>query len=226
MNFNNDNYFTKILLVDDHAILRQGIAMILGKQDDIKIVADLGSGEEALNYLKTNTPDIALIDIGLKDINGLELTEKIVTNYPNIPVLILSMQDEVDYCNKVLRSGAKGYIMKDEVAEKLTNAIKTVVDGNYYMSQRLMDYIIHQYIKYVSSPSCSKISIELLTDREAEIFNLIGNGMNTKQISTDLHISIKTVETHKYNIKDKLKLDNSMQLYQCARDWSYMTKTN
>lgn len=226
MNFNNDNYFTKILLVDDHAILRQGIAMILSKEDNFKIVSDLGSGEETLNYLKTNTPDIALIDIGLKDINGLELTEKIVTNYPNIPVLILSMQDEVDYCNKVLRSGAKGYIMKDEVAEKLTNAIKTVMDGQYYMSQRLMDYIIQEYIKYVSSPSSNKISIELLTDREAEIFSLIGNGMNTKQISTDLHISIKTVETHKYNIKDKLKFDNSMQLYQYARDWSHMTKNN
>ncbi len=225
MNFNNEDYLTKILLVDDHAILRQGIAMILNKQGNIKIVADLGSGEEALDYLKNNTPDIALIDIGLKDINGLELTEKIVTSYPNIPILILSMQDEIDYCNKVLRSGARGYIMKDEVADKLTNAIKIVMNGKYYVSERLMDYIIKEYIKYISS-SNHHIPIELLTEREAEIFGLIGDGMSTKQISTNLHISIKTVETHKYNIKDKLKFDNSMQLYQYARDWSHTTNTN
>ncbi len=207
----------RIFIVDDHPIVRRGLAQLINQEDDLVICGEADNAEAALEALKKVKPDLAIVDISLRGIDGFELTKLIRARFDNIPVLIVSMHDESLFAERALRVGARGYIMKQEAIEKMMEAIRKVLRGELYVSERVSANIVKRFVdgkaEGVSSPE------ELLSDREMEVFQLIGQGFGTRQIADQLHVSVKTVETYRANIKEKLNLKNATELMKHAVHW-------
>ncbi len=172
---------------------------------------------QALAAIKDNHPDIAVIDLSLSHTSGIELIKNIKPRYPGLPILVLSMHEESLYAERALRAGARGYIMKKEAPEKVIAAIRKVLEGGIYLSETMGDKLLNEFISRKSDTVSSPV--ELLSDRELEVFQLIGKGLGTRQIAEKLNISIKTVEVYRANIKEKLKLKSSAELVQHAIHW-------
>ena len=207
----------RILIVDDHPIVRQGLSMLINRNDDLLVCGHAADISEAMEAVRVLKPDMAIVDISLKDANGIELVKDIKAYDPELPVLILSMHDESLYAERALRAGAKGYIMKQEGTEKLISAIRAVLSGRIHISDRLTGRLIN---KMVSGPvETGGSPLETLSDRELEVFLLIGKGERTRQISSQLHLSPKTIETYRSHIKEKLNLGSSTELLQHAIQW-------
>jgi DNA-binding NarL/FixJ family response regulator len=208
---------TKVLLVDDHPIIRQGLGRLINAEADMMVCGEAEDAAKAFDAVGTLSPDIAVVDISLKGSNGIELTKNIKARYPSLPILVLSMHDESLYAERALRAGALGYIMKEEASEQVLVAIRKVLTGEIFLSDRMKSRMLQQMAsgraKVVSSP------IELLTDRELEVFRLIGEGRSTRQIAGQLHLSVRTVEAYREYIKAKLNLQNSTELIQHAFHW-------
>jgi DNA-binding NarL/FixJ family response regulator len=206
-----------IIIVDDHPIVRQGLADLINQEPDLAVVGQAEDAPEAMQTIRKIKPDIVIIDVSLKETSGIELIKDVKALDPNIPVLILSMHDESLYAERALRAGAKGYIMKQEATEKIVNAIRAVLKGQLYlsdkMSSRILRKIVGGGVEVESSP------IDRLSDRELEVFTLLGQGHGTRQISEQLHLSIKTIETYRSHIKEKLGLADSTELLQHAIQW-------
>jgi DNA-binding NarL/FixJ family response regulator len=172
---------------------------------------------EALAKITENKPDLVIADISLKTTHGLELVKDLQARYPELPVLILSMHDESLYAERVLRAGAKGYITKQEATKKILPAIRQVLSGQIYISEKMASRMVHKMV--LGRAQEQKSPIERLTDRELEVFQLIGAGQGTRRIAAELHLGIKTVESYRARIKEKLKLEDGTQLLQQAIQW-------
>jgi DNA-binding NarL/FixJ family response regulator len=205
---------TRIFIVDDHPIVRQGLTQLINLEDDMTVVGDAADAAGAAHGITKMKPDLALVDISLKGISGIELTKTILSDHPNMSVLIISMYDESLYVERALKAGAKGYIMKDEATDHVANAIRKVLGGDIYVSDTWRNKLVHKFIHGNISRDAS--STEILSDRELEVLQLIGQGYSTRRIATELYLSVKTIDSHYANIKNKLDLNNSHELIQYA----------
>ena len=204
----------RIFVVDDHPIVRQGLAQLINSEPDLTVS---GQGEDAygsLRAIKENKPDLCLVDVSLKDSDGIELLKELKAQAPDLPVLILSMHDESLYAERALRAGAKGYIMKQEAPQTLLGAIRKVLGGEVYVSDRMGATLLQRMVG--SKKSQGALPMDRLTDRELEIFRMIGGGMSVKDIADKLFLSTKTVEAHREHIKEKLNLKSSAELLRFA----------
>jgi DNA-binding NarL/FixJ family response regulator len=208
--------------VDDHPIVRQGLALLINREPDLAVCGDAEEAHSALRLIEAMRPDLAVVDISLNGPDGLDLLKAIRTCDPNLPVLILSMLDELLYAERALRAGASGYIMKQEATEKVLVAIRRILDGQIYLSDRMANKMLHRFVR--DAPLRDPSPIADLSDRELEVFRLIGGGHGTRQIAEELHISVKTVESYQAHIKEKLLLRNSRELVQRAVQWTMSEK--
>jgi DNA-binding NarL/FixJ family response regulator len=212
-----------VFVVDDHPLLRQGLALLINREKDLEVCGEAEEAQTAMREIAAKKPNILIADISLNGPDGLELLKNIRALYPSLPVLILSMHDESIYAERALRARANGYIMKQEATEKVLVAVRRILGGDIYLSDRMANKLLHQYISGGSADMNSRLSA--LSDRELEVFRLIGEGCSTRQIAEKLHLSIKTVETYQAHIKDKLSLHSGRELVQHAIQASITEKT-
>jgi DNA-binding NarL/FixJ family response regulator len=212
----------RILVVDDHPIVRQGLTLLINRENDLMVCGEAEDAKTAMQSIASAKPDILVVDISLNGPDGLDLLKDIRTRYPELPVLILSMHDESIYAERALRAGAQGYIMKQEASEKVLLALRRILSNEIYVSERISNRMLQRFIggAVQSRPS----SVADLTDRELEVFRLIGEGHSTRQIAEQLHISVKTVESYQAHIKEKLSLRSARELMQHAIQWNLNEK--
>lgn len=207
----------QIMLVDDHALLRHGMAMLIDAEPDMQVIAEASDSAETLAFLKKKpVVDIILVDISLKTISGLEVIKSIHLLMPELPVLVVSMHDESVYAERALHAGARGYVMKQEPGENLIMAIREVLNGNVFLSKAMQTKLLNRVASGNNKP---EIAINSLTPSEFEVLHLIGKGHNTQEIAKLLNRSIKTIETHRFNIRSKLNLKDSADLIRYATRW-------
>jgi len=208
----------KILIVDDHPLFREGLIEYLEKQADLVCCGEAGDAQGAMRALATQKPDLAILDISLKNSSGIELTKNIKTQFPDLPILILSLQEEGVYAGIALRAGANGYLTKQEAPEKVLVAIRQLLAGGIYLSEAVTHRILRQQMNGQEQRLAAPVAN--LSDREWEIFRLLGEWKGTREIAGQLGLSIKTVEFYRERVKAKLKLGNSMELLQAATHWT------
>lgn len=208
---------SRVLVVDDHPIVRQGIAQLINREDDLAVCCEAGDAEQALEELARRPCDIAIVDMSLPGISGIELIKTLRVRHPALPILVISMHDESLYAERALRAGARGYIMKQEATEKVLTAIRRILHGETYVSDRMHAKILQRIIDNRSETPASPVSH--LSDKEIEILRLIGMGLGTSDIARELNRSVKTVEAHRANIKEKLDLKTATELVRFAVQW-------
>lgn len=213
---------TKVFLVDDHPLVREWLSQLIQREADLSVCGEAEDTQEALQKIESTKPDIVIADISLKTTHGLELVKDLQARLPSLPVLVLSMHDESLYAERVLRAGAKGYITKQEATKKILLAIRQVLAGQIYISEKMASRMVHKMV--LGRAEEQKSPIERLTDRELEVFQLIGCGQGTRRIASELHLGIKTVESYRARIKEKLKLEDGTQLLQQAIQWVHSLK--
>jgi DNA-binding NarL/FixJ family response regulator len=211
----------KVFLIDDHPIVRQGLALFIDREPDLMVCGEADSATSALQAIREAAPDFVVLDISLDGPDGLELLKTLRVRYPNLPVLVLSMHDEAVYAERALRAGANGYIMKQEATERVLTAIRHILSGDVYLSDRLTKRMLQQFVNGSVSP---RDPLAKLSDRELEVYRLIGAGHGTRQIADELHVSTKTIESYQAHIKEKLALRNARELVQHAVEWSVNAK--
>lgn len=207
-----------VIIIDDHPLFSRGLAQLIETQESFKVSGMAKNRNEALELLGKVTPDLAIVDLNLGQEDGLELIKDIVIIHPKTKILVLSMHDERFYAERALKAGAKGYIMKEEAETQVIDAIKTVVKGDIYLSEAEKKRINNDISQEASKESFDLIST--LSDRQLQIFTLIGKGIGTVEIANKLNLSIKTIDTHKENIKAKLHCASSGELRQMAIEWT------
>lgn len=216
-NKSNENK-KKILVVDDHPIVREGLADLINKEKDIVVCGSTEDIPQTMQAVKKLKPDLVTVDISLGDVSGLELIGNIRDSFPSLPILALSMHQDVFYAELAIRAGAKGYITKKEATKKVITAIRQVLEGRLYLDENMKDKMLYGLICNSKSEATSS-PINRLTNREREVFSLLGEGKGTRQIAEQLYLSMKTVETYRSRIKEKLNLTNSSELLQYAFQW-------
>ena len=211
------NLKKRVVLVDDHPMMRQGLAQLINQQKDLAVCCESGGAAEAMKLIDSSKPDLAIVDVSLEGSSGLELIKDLQALHPEVPVLVMSMHDELLYAERLLRAGARGYVMKQAGGETVLAAIRRVLSGQVYLSEKmsakLLDSLTGRRPRGSSSP------IEKLSDREFEIFELLGQGKSTREIAIQLHLSPKTVDVHRGHIKQKLELKDSTSLIRHAVRW-------
>jgi DNA-binding NarL/FixJ family response regulator len=208
----------KVLIVDDHRVVCEGLAYLLRQQDEFVVTECAGSYEETMRVLRQIPPDIAVVDISLGNMSGLDLIKTLQCEFPQVLILVLSMHDESLYAERCLHAGAKGYIMKSEGHEKIIEGIYQVLAGKTYVSEAVREQVWQQAVN--RPKTASRPPEERLTDREVEVYTLIGQGMATQQIAAGLHLSPKTIQTYRNNIKEKLGIQTSAELVHRAVIWN------
>jgi DNA-binding NarL/FixJ family response regulator len=208
---------TRILLVDDHAVVRYGIAQLINRQADLVVCGEEEDAANALAAIGKVNPDLVIADISLKDSSGLELMRNIKAQYSKLPVLVVSAHDESIYAEIAFRAGALGYLMKAEALDKIIMAVRRVLSGNVYVSEALAARMLQQQIS--GKTDIHESPVKQLSDRELEVFQLIGQWKKTSEIAQELHLSIKTIEYYREQIKHKLGLKSSSELTQHATAW-------
>lgn len=201
----------KIIIADDHAMIRNGVRALLSKNKDFVVVSEAGSGSETIEMFNEHKPDLVILDISLGDMSGMEVTEKILSQHPDAKVLILSMYDDEDYISKCIESGVKGYVVKNESGNELEYAVKTVLKGQTYFSHHVQQVIFKNYSTHVSKPKSVEPELKFTT-REVEIIKLISEGLTSHEMAEKLFISPRTVETHRANLIKKTGVKNSVEL--------------
>ncbi|MCA9396875.1 MAG: response regulator transcription factor, partial [Candidatus Omnitrophica bacterium] len=196
----------QILIVDDHPLYRKGLTEYINEEHDFNVCGEASDSTEAMEAIKNLKPDAVTLDISLQGPNGVDVVKSIKARYGELPVLIVSMHDESLYAERVLRAGAKGYVMKSEAADKILTALRRILKGQIYLSESMTDKMLEKQVRGIPKDVSS---VESLSDRELEVFQLIGQGETTNNIAKKLHLSVKTVETYRANIKNKLNLSNS-----------------
>ncbi len=207
----------KVLLVDDHAVVRDGLAQLISREPDITVCGEASSAEEALTAVMKFQPDLAIVDISLGGVDGIELIKNLKAIRPLVALLVLSMHDEARYAERALRAGASGYVMKREARDRILEAIRAVLRGEDYVSERLQKSIVHQYLHAAGGEQ--KSPIDRLSDRELEVLTLLGKGLSSKDIADRLHLSQKTVDSHRTHLKEKLDLSGAPELIRFAFEW-------
>lgn len=206
-----------VLIVDDHPFMRRGLAQIINDMLETSICEEASGVAEALERIRLHCPDVVVVDISLGDGNGLELTKDIKAHWPDVKVLVTSMHDESLFAERALRAGALGYVSKSDDVDRFIAAFRRVLGGQVYLSQRMTDRLLTQVVG--GTDEATRSPLERLSDRELEVFEMIGHGLGTKQIAAKLDLSRKTVETYREHIKTKLGLANGTELTQHAVQW-------
>lgn len=208
----------KILIVDDHPILRKGLAMVIDQEPDLVVAGEAEDVPTGLEMIEAISPDIVIVDLSLPGVDGIELIKTMKLRYKDLPALVVSMHDETLYAERALRAGARGYIMKQEAVDKVLIAIRKVLKGEIFVSDRITTKMVETLIsgdaKGASTP------LDLLSNRELTVFRLIGQGFKTSQIADKLHLSVKTIESYRSHIKEKLRLSTGTDLMKCAIQWA------
>jgi DNA-binding NarL/FixJ family response regulator len=206
-----------VLIVDDHPIVRQGLAQLISQEEDLEVCGQAEDAHQALHAVREHAPDLVVADISLKETSGMDLLKDLRIQHPELPVLMLSMHDEAVYAERALRAGARGYIMKQEATERVVTAIRRVLAGDVYVS----DGMAARMVSKLASPGrrAGGSPVDGLSDRELEVFRFIGEGHGTRQIAERLHLSIKTIETYRAHIKEKLDLKDATELLRAAIEW-------
>ncbi len=207
-----------VFLVDDHPVMRYGLVHLIRNEDDLDVAGEAGSAAEAVSLLPQLNPDLVILDLSLPDRNGLELIKDLTALLPETGILVVSMHDETLFAERALRAGARGYVMKEEAAEKLVSAIRSVLDGRVFVSQSVSSRILDALTRKGEPGPAS--SIERLSDRELEVFQLIGQGIPSRDIASNLRISIRTVDAHRAHIREKLGLRDGNDLIRQAVRWT------
>ncbi len=205
---------TRILLADDHRIIREGLRSLLQKQSDMEVVEEAQDGITAVRLAEKLHPDIVIMDIGMPDLNGIEAARQIVTRVKNVKVIALSMHSDKRFVLEMLKAGASGYMLKDCAFEELVNAIRTVSSGQIYLSQRVTGVVVNEYLR--SQAVSDSTAYSLLSGREREVLQLLAEGKTTRNIASSLHVSTKTVESHRQQIMEKLNLRSVAELTKYA----------
>jgi DNA-binding NarL/FixJ family response regulator len=206
----------KILIVDDHPVVREGLAMQIATQPDLEMCGEAEDVPGALAILESARPDVAIVDISLKNGNGIDLIRRIRARDTSLPILVWSMYPENLYAERALRAGAQGYLNKGHATRQLVDAIRAVLAGKVYVGGELADELLHRVI---AGNSVERSPIDRLSDRELETFEFMGNGLTTEAIAAKMHVSPKTVETYRARIKEKLGVNNVTELVQRATQW-------
>jgi DNA-binding NarL/FixJ family response regulator len=208
---------TKIYLVDDHPLMRKGIAMTLDLEMDFEVCGQAESAEEAISDIPAQKPDIVVIDISLPGMNGIELIKHLKAQNPDLLMLVVSRHDEDMYAERAIKAGARGYLMKMEAGDVIVNAIRRILKGQLYLSEEINNKLLMGMVTGGQIGHSSPL--EILSDRELEVFEQIGNGSTTREIAERMHISIKTVESYRTRIKTKLDISNGNELIKQAVQW-------
>ena len=204
----------RVLVVDDHKIMREGLRSLLEKQPDIEVVAEAESAREALKLVQELTPDIVIIDVVMPSLNGIEATRRILAKVPTVKVIALSMYADKRFVMEMLRAGASGYLLKDCAFEELDEAIRTVTQDRTYITPRIVDIIVKDYFSQVEKPSSSAVSA--LTSRQYEVLQLLAEGKTTREIAHQMSLSVKTIESHRQQIINKLNIHSIAGLTKYA----------
>jgi DNA-binding NarL/FixJ family response regulator len=204
----------RVLLVDDHAIIREGLRSLLEKQPEMEVVADTDDGRKAFDLVRELLPDIIIMDITMRGLNGIEATRQIIDEFPTVKVIALSIHSKRRYVTDMLSAGASGYILKECLFDELVQAIKAVVAGGRYLSPKITDIVVSDYVKHLSATADSPF--EALKTREREVLQLVAEGKSTKQIALELHVSTKTIEANRRQIMEKLQIHSIAELTKYA----------
>jgi DNA-binding NarL/FixJ family response regulator len=207
----------KIVLVDDHPLVREWLANLINQQPDLEISGDADSAPKAMQVIGALQPDLAIVDISMEGGSGLELIKDLKVTCPKVVVIVLSMHDEALYAERALRAGARGYIMKREATKRVLDAIRSVLEGKLYMSDKMAVAMAEKFVD--GRPPAEGSTVEKLSDRELEVFQLLGRGYNTRQIADELRVSFKTVQSFCARIKEKLNFSNAAELLREAVRW-------
>jgi DNA-binding NarL/FixJ family response regulator len=207
----------RVFLVDDHPLMRQGVGQLINAQPDMEVCGEAEDASSAMRGIESTEPDAAIIDISLRGSNGIELIKNLKALYKFLPILVLSMHDEGIYAQRVLRAGALGYVMKQEAAEKVVAALRRIMSGEIYVNEKVGSQMLHQALTGRGKPDASPI--DRLSDRELEVIEAIGQGKPTREIARDLNVSVKTIESHRAHIKDKIGLKNASELVKFSVQW-------
>lgn len=207
----------RIFLVDDHPITRQGVAVLINQEADLEVCGEADSAPKAFDMLQKAKADLAVVDISLKTTSGIELTKNLKVLLPDLPILIMSMHDESLYAERALRAGAKGYVMKQEASDNILVAIRRILSGELYLSEKMKEKMLHRLVHNRKDEVV--FSIDTLSDREMEVFQLIGNGFSTRQIATKLNLSVKTIDSYREHLKLKLHIEKGADLVRHAIQW-------
>jgi two-component system, NarL family, response regulator NreC len=205
---------TRILLVDDHAIIRQGLCSLLEKQPDIEVVGGVEDGRQAVDTARQLAPDLVIMDISMPNLNGIDATRKIAEEISGVKIIALSIHSSRRFVAEMLKAGASGYILKDCLFDELMEAIKTVLRGEIYLSPKITGVVIDDYVQRLSKQY--QPDGLTLSDREREVLQLLAEGKSTKQIALQIHVSAKTIESNRRNIMDKLKINSVAELTKYA----------
>ena len=204
----------RVILADDHAIVRHGLSKLIQQQEDMEIIAQTGDGHSTVEITRELSPDIVIMDIGMPDLNGIDATRQIVRDFPKVKVIGLSMHSGKKFVVEMLKAGASAYLLKDCALEELIIAIRTVTAGKIYLSPAITDVVVENYIR--NSAETQDSAFSLLSQREREVLQLLAEGKTTKQIALQLYISPKTVEGHRLRLMTKLNIDNVAMLTKYA----------
>jgi DNA-binding NarL/FixJ family response regulator len=207
----------RIFLVDDHPVTREGVRVLIDQEPDLVVCGQADSAPAALQLIQRLKPDLAVVDITLKTTSGIELMKNVKALLPDLPVLIMSMHDESLYAERALRAGAKGYVMKHEASDRILVAIRSVLAGDLYLSDKMKEKMLHRLVR--SRKNEVVFTIDTLSDREMEVFQLIGNGFGTRQIADKLNLSVKTIDSYREHLKLKLRLEKGSDLVRHAIQW-------
>ena len=212
-----------VFVIDDHPIVREGLARLINGEPDLFVCGAAEDIYSALKSMEILKPDIAIADISLKGPDGIELIKHLKTRMPGLPVLVLSIHDESIYAPRALRAGARGYIMKQEATENVLVALRRVLIGEVYLSDRMANKMLQQFVG--AGGTNLKFPVDRLSDRELEVFRLIGQGHGTRRIAEELHLSVKTVESYREHIKEKMTLGDASELVRYAIQWMEQEKS-
>ncbi|MCP4132089.1 MAG: response regulator transcription factor [bacterium] len=222
---NTDENKIRVIIADDHPIIRHGISKLIEEEKEIEVCGEAENVKEALEVISNIQPDIAIIDINFDDeLNGIDLVKAINERFPDVLTLVLSIHKESTYAERAIRAGAKGYISKNEAPKKIVDAIKCVIEGELFISKDISDRIIGKILHKNLTKEGDDEFIDGLSNRELEIFELIGNGLESREIAYQLNISQHTIETHRRNIKKKLGLKTNSDLIKTAAQWAISNK--
>jgi DNA-binding NarL/FixJ family response regulator len=205
---------TRIILADDHKIIREGLRALLEKQPDIEVIAEAQDGLTTVNLVQKLQPDVVIMDIGMPEMNGIEATAKITAEYKGVKVIALSMHSDRRFVMQMLKAGSAGYLLKDSAFEELVSAIHAVKAKQHYLSQKITDVVVQEYLQNL--PRNESTAFSILTTREREVLQLIAEGKSTKQIAVALNVSVKTIETHRQQIMEKLNMHSIAELTKYA----------
>ena len=215
---------TAILIVDDHPMLRRGLASLIESEPDLTVCGEASGCQAALQAIRQSKPDLVIVDLGLEGCDGLDLIKEMKLHHPGTPALVLSMHDESLYAERALRAGARGYVTKQQLDDTVLIAIRRLCNGEMYLSEKIGARFAQKFLGGRTLETDSPLAV--LTDRQLEVFRLIGQGQGTRRIAKRLHLSIKTIESHREHIKQKLALDSGAELVRRAIHWIETGRTS